>query len=223
MSRSNAAFAGVRPITPTLCPARSAISLIFGVGFLLELLPASPEGDHSTTKFLRTIATVCASAGISRSPRPTLKQRTNPRDAFAGHTPATPWDDLHLAYFSGYAMWNYLNTPFIFALPGFTAEEIEPWIENGATWRRLKVTFPASIATHSSEQVFYIGGDGLIARLDYFTDLTGVPAAHYTSEYRDFDGIKIPTKRRAYRRNADGTPMTDGVGVAIDIADIKLS
>jgi len=152
-----------------------------------------------------------------------LKQRTNPRDAFAGHTPATPWDDLHLAYFSGYAMWNYLNTPFIFALPGFTAEEIEPWIENGATWRRLKVTFPASIATHSSEQVFYIGGDGLIARLDYFTDLTGVPAAHYTSEYRNFDGIKIPTKRRAYRRNADGTSMTDGVGVVIDIADIKLS
>ena len=32
MTRSNAAFAGVRPITPTLCPARSAISLIFARG-----------------------------------------------------------------------------------------------------------------------------------------------------------------------------------------------
>src|SRR6185369_15302858 len=50
MTRSNAAFAGVRPITPTLCPARSAMSLIFGAGFLLELLSASPEGAHSTTK-----------------------------------------------------------------------------------------------------------------------------------------------------------------------------
>ena len=73
MTRSNTAFAGVRPITPTLCSARSAISLIFGAGFLLERLPASPEGDHSTTKSLRTMATVCASAGISRSPRPTAR------------------------------------------------------------------------------------------------------------------------------------------------------
>ena len=32
MTRSNATFAGVRPITPTLCPARSAISWIFGRG-----------------------------------------------------------------------------------------------------------------------------------------------------------------------------------------------
>src|SRR5260370_1131154 len=51
ITRSNATFAGVRPITPTLCPARSAISLIFGAGCLLEPLPASPEGDHRTTKF----------------------------------------------------------------------------------------------------------------------------------------------------------------------------
>jgi len=153
-----------------------------------------------------------------------LKQRTNPRESFAGHTPATPWDDLHLAYFSGYAMWNYLNTPFMFALPGFTAEEIEPWVEGRETWRRLKITFPVSVATHSPEQVFYVGGNGLITRLDYSANVVGgIPTAHYISEYRDFDGIKIPTKRRAYRRNADGTPITDGAAVAIDIADVKLS
>jgi len=33
------------------------------------------------------------------------------------------WDDLHLAYFSGYAMWNYLTTPFLFAMEGFEVEE----------------------------------------------------------------------------------------------------
>ena len=64
---SNATFAVVRPITPTLCPARSLISLIFGASLLLS---ASPEVAHSATKFLRTMATVCASVGISRSPRP---------------------------------------------------------------------------------------------------------------------------------------------------------
>ena len=153
-----------------------------------------------------------------------LRERINPRNSFDSHTPATPWDDLHLAYFSGYAMWNYLNTPFMFALPGFTTEEIEPWNENGEMRRRLKVTFPGSVATHSPEQVFHVGSDELIARLDYFANVTGgVPTAHYMSEYRDFHGVKIPTKRRAYRRNEDGTPMVNGLGVSIDIADIKFS
>jgi hypothetical protein len=153
-----------------------------------------------------------------------LRERANPRSFFDGHTPATPWDDLHLAYFSGYAMWNYLNTPFMFALPGFATEEIEPWNENGEARRRLKVTFPDSVATHSPEQVFHVGSDGLITRLDYFANVTGgVPTAHYMTEYRDFYGVKIPTKRRAYRRNEDGTPMANGLGVSIDITDVKFS
>jgi hypothetical protein len=150
-----------------------------------------------------------------------LKQRANPRDAFAGHTPTTPWDDLHLAYFSGYAMWNYLNTPFMFALPGFAAEEISPWVEGHETWRRLKITFPDSVATHSPEQVFYVDDNGLIARLDYSANVNGaVPSVHYTSNYREFEGVKIPTRRRAYVRNSDGTPAKDVLGVAIDISKV---
>jgi hypothetical protein len=153
-----------------------------------------------------------------------LRERANPRSFFDGHTPATPWDDLHLAYFSGYAMWNYLNTPFMFTLPGFATEEIEPWNENGETWRRLQVSFPASVATHCPVQVFYVGEDGLVARLDYFANVTGgIPMAHYISGYRAFDGVRIATQRRAYRRNEDGTPMTSGLVVSIDIADIKFS
>jgi hypothetical protein len=153
-----------------------------------------------------------------------IKERRNPRAAFDGHSVETGWDDLHLAYFSGYAIWNYLNTPFLFLLPGFRAEEIEPWDEHGERRRRLKVTFPDSIATHCSEQVFHIGSDGLISRLDYSATVTGgIPTAHYTSDYRDFDGIKIATKRRAYRRNLDGTAVANFVAVAIDIADIRLS
>jgi len=152
-----------------------------------------------------------------------IKSRTNPRAAFEGHTVETAWDDLHLAYFSGYAIWNYLNAPFLFVLPGFKTEEIEPWDEHGESRRRLKVTFPDSVATHCPEQVFHINGEGLISRLDYSAVVTGgIPTAHYTSEYQDFDGVRIPTKRRAYRRRANGTAIT-GVVVAIDIADIRLS
>ena len=153
-----------------------------------------------------------------------VKSRINPRASFQDHAVETAWDDLHLAYFSGYAIWNYLNAPFLFVLPGFKTEEIEPWDEHGERRRRLKVTFPDSVATHCSEQVLHVDGEGLISRLDYGAVVTGgIPVAHYTSEYRDFDGVRIATRRRAYRRRADGTAMTEGVVVAIDIADIRFS
>jgi len=55
-----------------------------------------------------------------------LAERSNPRDSFAGHTLRTPWDLLHRAYLGGYARWTYLNTPFLPAMPGFEATEIQP-------------------------------------------------------------------------------------------------
>jgi len=153
-----------------------------------------------------------------------IKDRKNPRAAFDGHTVETPWDDLNLAYFSGYAMWNYLNAPFIFALPGFKTEEIEPWHEYGEKRRRLRVVFPDHIATHCPEQIFHVNGDGLICRMDYSAPVAGGgPTAHYLSEHKDFSGIKIATKRWALRRKADGTAIPDPVFVAIDITDIRLS
>ncbi len=45
----------VRPTTPTLRPARSSISLIFGGRSFLLLLARRPENDHRTTTFLRMI------------------------------------------------------------------------------------------------------------------------------------------------------------------------
>jgi hypothetical protein len=153
-----------------------------------------------------------------------FKNRTNPRAAFDGHTVETRWDDLNLAYFSGYAMWNYLNAPFIFALPGFTTEEIEPWQEDGERRRRLRVVFPDHIATHCTEQIFHINGQGLMCRMDYSAQVAGgLPTAHYISDHQEFSGIKVATKRRALRRKPDGTALPEPVFVAIDIADIRLS
>ncbi len=153
-----------------------------------------------------------------------IKDRKNPRAAFDGHTVESAWDDLNLAYFSGYAMWNYLNTPFVFGLPGFKAEEIERWDEYGETRRRLRVIFPDYIATHCAEQIFHVNGEGLICRIDYSAPVAGgAPTAHYIYDYKDFSGIKIATKRRALRRKPDGTAIPEPVFVAIDIADIQFS
>src|SRR3984885_14087544 len=64
---------GVRPSTPMRCPSRSAISLIFALVSFLAPLRGAPEGAHSTTTFLRRIATAPAPLGISSSARPTAR------------------------------------------------------------------------------------------------------------------------------------------------------
>jgi hypothetical protein len=151
-----------------------------------------------------------------------LHERFNPRESFKGHTLETPWDDLQLAYFAGYAMWTYLNTPFLFALPGVQTQEIEPWVENGDGWRRLKVTFPPNLATHSTEQTFYFDRKGLLKRHDYNVDISGgTPAAHYASALEEFSGIIVPTKHLIYPRQPDGRPVLEQLVVSIDVSDVK--
>lgn len=153
-----------------------------------------------------------------------VQERFNPRESFKGHTLDTPWDDLQLAYFAGYAMWTYLNTPFLFALPGLETEEIQPWQENGEVWRRLKVTFPSSIATHSAVQTFYFDQTGLLKRNDYDVDVSGgTPSAHYVSEFKESSGIVVPTKRRVFVRQPDGKAAPNPLVVSIDLSEVEFS
>jgi hypothetical protein len=79
-------------------------------------------------------------------------------------------------------------------LAGFTCEEIAPWTEQTDEGRqirrRLRVTFPADVPTHSTEQTFYFDDAGLIRRLDHTPDVVDrtVVAAHYCGAHRDFPG-----------------------------------
>lgn len=151
-----------------------------------------------------------------------LEERLRPRESFAGHGLDAPWDRLQLAYFAGYAMWTYLTTPFLFTMAGVATEELEPWQENGETWRRLAVTFPHEIATHSTVQTFYFDMEGLIRRHDYDVEIAGgVPAAHYVREYQEFSGILVPTRREVLARNPDGTSTPEPSIVTIDLSDVK--
>jgi hypothetical protein len=81
-------------------------------------------------------------------------------------------------------------------LPGFKTEEIEPWDEQAkAASAEGDVS---GLGRDIVEQVFHVDGDGLISRVDYGAVVTGrIPMAHYLSEYQDFDGVRIATKRRA--------------------------
>jgi hypothetical protein len=151
-----------------------------------------------------------------------LEELLQPRSSFKGHP--TLWSDLQLAYFAGYAMWTYLNIPFLLARPGVESEEVEPWQESGETWRRLKVRFPADIATHSTEQTLYFDLQGLLRRQDYNVEIDGTAgAAHYVYDHKEFSGIVFPTKRRVFRRQPDGHPAPEPLIISIDLDRIVLS
>lgn len=153
-----------------------------------------------------------------------INERANPRDAFATHALETPWDPLHRAYFSGYAMWTYLTTPFLMAMQGCSVREIEPWQEGQERWRGLRVTFAEGIASHSRLQDFYFGEDGLLRRHDYHVDVAGgFAAAQYISDYVEAQGLRFPTRRRAYMRGDDLQPVRDQTMVSIDLSDFRLS
>lgn len=143
-----------------------------------------------------------------------------PRESFTGYAMETPWSTAQVAYFAGYTMWTYLTSPFILARPGVVAEEIEPWTENGETWRRLRVTFPQSIATHSTVQTFYLDDAGLLRRHDYDVEIQGSnPAVRYLLEPINVQGIVLPSKLRIFPRNDDNTAARDPLIVSVDLSD----
>jgi hypothetical protein len=150
-----------------------------------------------------------------------VAERRDPKDSFAGHQMSTPWDELHRAYFNGEALWTYLTTPFLLAMDGVAVEEAEPWQEGADTWRVLRAHFPGSIETHSLVQEFFFDANLELRRHDYFVNIAGgFKAAQLTSDYAIADGIRLPTKRRAYTRGPDRRPITDILMVSIDISDV---
>jgi hypothetical protein len=153
-----------------------------------------------------------------------VEELHDPRASFAGHTLETSWSDPQLAYFAGCAMWTYLTTPFVLADPAVETEEIDPWAGNDGAWRRLRVHFPTSVATHSSVQTLYVDEANLLVRHDYDVEIAGgTPGAHFVSDYVDISGIKFPTKRRIFPRRPDGEASPEPLVVSIDLSEITLS
>ena len=153
-----------------------------------------------------------------------LEFRDNPKESFAGQQRETPWDDIQVAYFAGEALWTYLNTPFLFTHEGFQTEEIAPLKLETETWRRLKVTFPDNVTSHTREQISCIGGHGWLRRQDYTVDiLGGATGLNYAFDYRNVEGIVIPTKRRVFAYEGDYQPVKEPLLVAIDMGQITLT
>lgn len=116
-----------------------------------------------------------------------------------------PWTDEDVVHFAGYALWNYLAAPFAWTrcevreLPG----------------RRLALTFPDDLPTHSREQTAHLHDDGRIARLDYTAEVFGpwARAQNVCLAYERCAGMLIPVHRRV-------TPL--GVAAGPTLVSIRL-
>lgn len=152
-----------------------------------------------------------------------LEARDDPEKSFEWQQRETPWDDVHVAYFQGEALWTYLNTPFLYTQEGFQTEEIAPIQAEGETWRRLKVLFPDWVKSHTREQISCFGPDGLLRRHDYTVDiLGGATGLNYASDYRDVSGIIVPAKRRIYAYEGDYVKVPEPLLVSIDMSEITI-
>jgi hypothetical protein len=156
----------------------------------LTITPFPRPGRYATWEpYRQTIATA---EGVP------VAERRDPAAAFAGTTRQAPWDELQAAYSPARPTGITSSRRSAFARSDFVTEEIAPWSEDGQSWRALLVTYPDTIVAHTRRQTYYFDSAGLLRRLDYAVDILGGGAAvHYPSEYREFDGIMVPTRRRA--------------------------
>lgn len=147
----------------------------------------------------------------------------HPRESFAGHVVDTPWTRAQVAYFVGYTMWTYITEAWSLQLPGVVTEEDGTWTDAGRSLRRLRVTYPSSITTHSRVQTLYVDGDDLVRRRDYEADVMGgVPSAQLVAGHTEVGGIVIATKRDVFPRDPAGEIVADQRLVSIRLADVAV-
>jgi hypothetical protein len=149
-----------------------------------------------------------------------LMERRGSPEEFRRALQSTTWDELQLAHYCGYLIWNYVATPFILADPDFQAKALPRNVARGERLRRLAVVFPARVITHAGAQTFYFDRQGFLRRLDY-------PAAHddhtqiaqMFSGHQRYSGVLVPTLCRLLSIGAEGVPVAKPSLLDIEIFD----
>jgi hypothetical protein len=154
--------------------------------------------------------------------------RSDPRSDFSGVSGLRRnlrWDPVDSAYFAGYAMWNYLTTPYLLTREGIELSEGEVWKEEGETWRRLEATFPPSIHTHSRRQTFYFDVAYRLRRHDYVAEVVGgwAKAAHYCADHAEAGGLVFPTRRWVRPIRPGNRSLPFPTLVWIELADLRVT
>ncbi|MBW7973753.1 hypothetical protein [Bradyrhizobium sp. BR 10289] len=146
-----------------------------------------------------------------------LRTWPNPSLAFPDASSPALADELHLVFFCGVAIWNYLTIPFLLAHPDVVVEELAPWHEGTETWRRMRAQFPPHLITLAPEQTFYFDANALQRRTDH--DLFGMKVTHHSWAHDSFSGIVVPTLRRVQTLQPDGNAIAKPVLMDVEIFD----
>ena len=184
-----------------------------------------PRGWSSAdSRALATAATStggrCASKPVPAAGRCIVRTRGTPFRRCGTRSRGTRWTrSTSLA-----ALWNYVSAPLMLTRPGVGLREGAPCRAGGQAWRRLQVSFPADIPTHSRQQMFCFDAPGLLRRLDYTAEVFSrwARARNYCSGYREMSGIMAPTRRRVTLRRPGGRPLPGPAIVWIEIGDFEL-
>lgn len=153
-----------------------------------------------------------------------VETQYNPRSAFIPSGEEQAWDTFQIAYICSYSVWNILTQPFLFGYSGFEAAELPSLELKGEIVRRLKVTFPPSVAAHSRQLICFVGADGLIRRQDMSFDLLGgIDVTSFPSDYEDIQGIMVPLQRRMYKTVDIAEEMGDPVLASFQIRNLEFA
>ena len=72
-------------------------------------------------------------------------------------------------------------------------------------------------------ETWLLSSGGMQRRMDYIVDINGsVEIAHYSSDFKTFDGFVFPTHRLVHYRHPDNTADRSVASITIDIQDITV-
>jgi hypothetical protein len=220
----------VRQISAAFRAAGPSFAQRGPVGDAFAALPMQVLVDTTVQKVVVEPFVALGQKGIYRPDRTIVESADgglvealdNPRDTLRTVALGDPWSAPQVLYFVGYALWMYFTLPYSFLEDGVKCEEVEPWVEEGETWRALKVAYPASYPSHSTDQIHYFDSKGLMRRQDYTVDVRqNIVIAHYIYDHQTFDGFVFPTRRRIYARGPDRAPLKDRSLISADLNDFK--
>jgi hypothetical protein len=153
-----------------------------------------------------------------------IAERHHPRAGFRGIRKQLHWDPLDSVYFAGYAVWNYLTTPYLLCRSDVRVEATAPCHDKGRLWRGLAASFPEDLPTHNTRQAFYFDERARLRRHDYHAEVVGpyAVATHYCDDHQTFGSAVFPTRRRVVPRTARGKTLPFPTLVWIHVHEARL-
>ena len=147
-----------------------------------------------------------------------LERRESARSHFPFGRRTFWWDDMDMAYFAGYAFWNYLTLPRLLMNPDIVWNELEAG--------HLRAQFPAHIPTHSSSQDYYFDTkSGLLQRYDYTAEVIAPIArpANVVLRHSEHDGITFAAERKVTPIGFRNKPLSSPVLIHIVVHEFTLT